>query len=261
MVRAQVLTGRGLTAAMAVLCVHLVAVDVLAQRGGRGGPPASAREAAAFDPTGYWVSVVTEDWKLRMVTPAKGVYDTLPLNAEGRRVGDQWDPGRDRREGEECRAYGAANIMRMPGRLHITWEDDQTLRIDTDAGMQTRTLHFGAPEAGGDDGEPSWQGRSSARWVYAPGRRGGGAPRTGSLTVVTTGLRAGYVRTNGAPYSDRAVVTEYVDLNVLPNGDRWLTVTTKVDDPVYFTRPYLTSTDFKALPDGAGWDPQPCRAG
>ncbi len=244
----------------AVVVAALWSPSVQAQRGGRGGPPASPREAAAFDPTGYWVSVLFEDWKLRMVTPAKGVYDTLPLNAEGRRVGDQWDPDRDRREGEECRAYGAANIMRMPGRLHVTWEDDRTLRIDTDAGMQTRRLRFDGA-AGGGETEPSWQGRSSARWVYAPGRRGGGAPRTGSLTVVTTGLRAGYVRANGAPYSDQAVVTEYFDLNELPNGDRWLTVTTKVEDPVYFTRSYLTSTDFKALPDATGWDPQPCRAG
>jgi len=244
-----------------VVIAVLVCPSLRAQRGGRGGPPPSARAGAAFDPTGYWVSVITEDWKLRMVTPARGVYDTLPLNAEGRRLGDLWDPDRDRREGEECRAYGAGNVMRLPGRLHITWEDDQTLRIDTDAGMQTRRLGFGIPETPDAGLDPSWQGRSSARWVYAPARRGGGAPRTGSLTVVTTGLRAGYVRANGAPYSARAVVTEYVDLNVLPNGDRWLTVTTKVDDPVYFTRPYLTSTDFKALPDGTGWDPTPCRAG
>jgi hypothetical protein len=246
---------------LAVLVVAALVCPALhAQRGGGGGAAAAARAAAAFDPTGYWVSVVSEDWKLRMVTPDRGVYDTLPLNAEGRRVGDAWDPARDAREGEACRAYGAANIMRVPGRLHITWEDDQTLRIDTDAGTQTRRLRFG-PATGGDEVEPSWQGRSSARWVYAPGRRGGGAPRLGSLTVVTTGLRPGYVRANGAPYSDRAVVTEYFDLNVLPNGDRWMTVTTKVDDPVYFTRPYLTSSDFKALPDGSGWAPTPCRAG
>ena len=229
-----------------------IALD--AQRGGRGGPPQAPREAAAVDLTGYWVSVITEDWKFRMVTPKKGVYETLPLNAEGRKVGDSWDPARDEAAGEQCRAFGAGNIMRMPTRLHITWEDANTLRVETDAGTQTRLLHFGAAAAAS---EPSWQGRSLATWQYAPGR---GAPRRGSLKVVTTNLRPGYVRRNGAPYSKEATVTEYFDVNPLPDGDNWLTVTTRVEDPVYFTRPYLTSSDFKKLPGATGWSPTPCSA-
>jgi len=230
-----------------------------AQRGGRGGAAASARQAAAIDMTGYWVSVVTEDWKFRMVTPRKGVFETLTLNAEGRKVGDGWDPARDEASGEACRSYGAANIMRLPGRLHITWQDDQTLRIDTDAGMQTRLFRFGASQP--PAGEPTWQGHSVAEWEYGPGgARGGGQARAGSLKVVTTNLRPGYVRKNGAPYSNKTVVTEYFDLNTMPNGDQWLTVTTKVEDPVYFSRPYITTSDFKKLPDGSGWNPTPCMA-
>ena len=102
-----------------------------------------------------------------MVTPKKGVYDSLPLNAEARKVADTWDPAKDEAAGEQCRAYGAANIMRIPGRLHITWEDANTLRIDTDAGTQTRLLRFSAPAAAG---EPTWQGHSVAEWEVAPGR-------------------------------------------------------------------------------------------
>jgi hypothetical protein len=227
-----------------------------AQQGGRGAPPA-AREAAAIDLTGYWVSVVVEDWKWRMVTPNKGVYEGVPLNPEGRKVGDTWDPARDEAAGEQCRSYGAANIMRVPGRLHITWQNDHTLRIDTDAGTQTRLFQFGAapPPA-----EPSWQGRSIAAWEYAPGARGRGAARLGNLKVVTTNLRPGYVRKNGAPYSRGAIVTEYYDMNALPNGDEWLTVTTKVEDPQYFVRHYLTTSDFKKLPNASGWRPTPCSA-
>jgi len=191
-----------------------------------------------------------------MVTPRKGVYDTLTLNAEGRRIGDTWDPARDEAAGEQCRGYGAANIMRLPGRLRIAWADDTTLRIETDAGTQTRLFRFGAAAAA--PVEPTWQGASSAEWVYAGGRAG--ANRGGSLKVVTTNLRAGYIRKNGAPYSDKTRVTEYVDLNTAPNGDRWLTVTTKVEDPVYFTRPLLTSSDFKGLATGDGWSPSPCSA-
>ncbi len=241
-------------AAAAFLLVSPVALH--GQRGGRGAaPPSAAREAAAIDLTGYWVSVITEDWKYRMVTPKKGVYDALTLNGEGRRIGDTWDPARDEAADEQCRAYGAANIMRLPGRLHITWPDANTLRIDTDTGTQTRLFHFGAAPA---PGEPAWQGHSIGQWEDATGGRG--APRAGNLKVVTTNLRSGYVRKNGAPYSGKAVVTEYYDLNTVPNGDQWLTVTTKVEDPVYFSRPYLTTSDFKRLPNASGWNPTPCSA-
>jgi len=241
---------------LAVLSFSLVLTKPApAQRGGRGGAPQSGRQAAPIDLSGYWVSVVMEDWKFRMVTPKKGVYETLPLNAEGRRVGDSWDPAKDEAAGEQCRAYGAPNIMRLPGRLHVTWQDDNTLKIETDTGTQTRTFHFGAGAQPG--GEASWQGYSVAQWEAGAGR---GAVRSGDLKVVTTNLKAGYVRKNGAPYSKNAVVTEFYDLNTLPNGDVWLTITTKVEDPSYFTRPYLTTTDFKKLPDAMGWNPTPCSA-
>jgi hypothetical protein len=243
-----------------VLVVFAFQVTAHAQRGapGRGGPAAAPREAAALDLTGYWVSVITEDWKYRMVTPKNGVFDSLPLNGEARKLGTSWDPAKDEAAGEACRAYTAANVMRLPGRIHITWRDANTLQIDTDAGTQTRLLQFGATAAAAT--APSWQGQSVAQWEYAPGGAGRGGPRLGNLRVVTTNLRAGYVRKNGAPHSDKAVVTEYFDLNTLPNGDTWLTITTKVDDPVYFTRPYITTTDFKKLPSAAGWSPTPCSA-
>ena len=240
---------------LALACLG-IAATAAAQARGRGTAQ-TPRDAAPIDLTGYWVSVITEDWKFRMVTPKKGVYQTLPLNAEGRKVGDSWDPARDEAAGEQCRAYGAGNIMRMPGRLHVTWADANTLQIDTDAGTQTRLLRF-APAAPPPP-MPTWQGHSAAVWQFGPGGRGV-QNRGGNLKVVTTNLRAGYVRKNGAPYSDKSVVTEYFDVNELPNGDRWLTVTTRVDDPVYFTRPYLTSSDFKKLPGAAGWNPTPCSA-
>jgi len=230
----------------------LAAVSLSAQRGRGRGPAQSPREGAPIDLTGYWVSVVAEDWKFRMVTPKKGVYDSLMLNAEGRRVADTWDPAKDEAAGEQCRAYGAANIMRIPGRLHITWQDDNTLKIDADAGTQTRLLHFTEVPAG----DSSWQGHSVAEWERAPGRGATG----GNLKAVTTNLKPGYIRKNGAPYSAKTTVTEYFDRNTMPNGDVWFTVTTKVEDPVYARGPYLTTTDFKKLPDAAGWNPTACSA-
>jgi hypothetical protein len=224
-----------------------------AQRGRGGGAPASARDNAALDLTGYWVSVITEDWKYRMVTPKKGVFDAIPLSAEGRKIGQAWDPDRDEAAGEACRAYGAGGIMRMPTRLNISWENPNTLKVDTDAGSQTRRFVFGAAPP---PGERSWQGNSAALWEFATSGRGG--ERRGNLKVVTTNLRPGYLRRNGAPYSDQARVTEFWDVNTLPNGDRWLTIMTQVDDPVHLTRPYITTSDFKKLPDAAGWNPSAC---
>jgi hypothetical protein len=229
--------------AIALVC-SVATLDAQRGRGGGGGPAAAPRQAAPIDLTGYWVSPIIEDWKFRMVIPNKGVFAGLPLNAEGQKVGNSWDPAADEKAGEQCRAFGAGGIMRLPGRLHITWQDDTTLKVETDTGTQTRILAFRpAPAA-----EPSWQGQSQAQWVL-PAK---------TLKVMTTNLKPGYVRRNGAPYSGKAVITEYWEMHTLPNKEDWLTVTTKVEDPVYFTRPYITSSDFKKLPSAAGWNPTPC---
>ena len=242
-----------------------LSVVAFGQRGGRGGGGGGARQNAPIDLTGYWVSVVNEDWEFRMVTPDKGVYDTLNLSAEGRRVADSWDPAKDEAAGEQCRAYGAANLMRMPGRLHITWDNDTTLKIETDAGTQTRLFRFGA--AAPTNAEASWQGYSVAEWELAPAagrgaaRGAGPAPaRQGNLKVLTTQLRPGYIRKNGVPFSDKAVLTEYFDRTNESNGDSWLVVTSILDDPVYLNQPFVITTQFQKQTDGSGWSPTPCSA-
>jgi hypothetical protein len=234
---------------------------LLAQRGQRGGGPQTPRAAAAADLTGYWVSVVTEDWEFRMLTPPKGEFGglgSLPINDAGRKAAANWDPAKDEAAEEQCKAYAAPSIMRIPGRVHITWQDDNNLRIDTDAGTQTRILHFGASKA--PDGERTWQGYSGAEWEGAAGGRRGGGGGGGSLKVVTTQLRPGYLRKNGAPFSQNAQLTEYFDRYTGPNGDEWLVVTTIVDDPQYLSQSFVTSSNFKKLPDASGWSPTPCSA-
>ena len=105
-----------------------------------------------------------------MVTPKKGVFEAFHLNAEGRKVGESWDPARDEAAGEQCKAYGAANFMRLPGRLHITWQDANTLRIETDSGTQTRLFRFGA---GAPAGDQAGRGTRRPRGSNARARRGG----------------------------------------------------------------------------------------
>jgi hypothetical protein len=225
-------------------------------------PTASARDVAPFDPTGYWVAVVTEDWRWRMVTPPAGDYASVPLNARGRAVADEWSAG----EGIDCRAYGAAGLMRMPLRLRIDWDDDRTLRIETDHGEQTRLLQFGETDvdAGGEAGLPATsQGRSVARWGGNPGGRYEFVEIESELShleVVTTNLTPGFLRRNGVPYSDRTMLTEYFDHHT-DFGAQWLTVTSIVDDPVYLSEPFITSSSFRRLPDGESWNPTPCAGG
>src|SRR3954468_2466804 len=157
---------------------------------------ASAQRASApIDLTGYWVSVVTEDWRWRMLTPPKGDASGVPLNIEGRKVADAWDEARDAESGDTCRAFGAAGIMREPTRLHITWTDDRTPRVDGDAGAQPRPFRFAT--AALQPPLPTLQGSSRASW------------ENGGLKVTTTSMLRGYLRKNGVPYSDSAVLTEY----------------------------------------------------
>jgi hypothetical protein len=253
---------RALTALLVAAGVPLV---VLAQ--GRGAQPRSPREAAPIDLNGYWVSLVTEDWRWRMVTPLKGDSASIPINQAAKKIVNDWDPARDEAEGQQCKSYGAPAIMRMPGRLHIAWQDDTTLKIETDAGSQTRILHFGGKPSANEP--PTWQGYSSVRWEQGPAIPGGSinlglGPRQGvrsrSLEVITSSLKAGYLRRNGVPYSDKTTVTEYFERFSGPNGDEYLMVMAIVTDPEYLAVPFVTTSDFKKEPDGSRWDPTPCGA-
>jgi hypothetical protein len=236
---------------------------------GRGPPaPRSARDSAQVDLTGHWVALVTEDWLWRMITPPRGDATSVPLNPEGVRVANEWDPARDRANDEACRPFGAAGLMRMPLRLRISWQDENTLKVETDAGQQTRLLHFstGAPAPA----ERSWQGFTTAEWTQPPGGGfdlrlilGGGlpprsAPPMGSIQAVTTNLRAGYLRKNGLPYSENAELTEYFS-RVSAFGSDYLTVLTIVHDPTYLGGDFITSSHFKREADNAKWNPTPCR--
>jgi len=238
------------------VCVALSALAIAQAQfpGGPPPPPKTAKAAALYDLTGYWVSVVSEDWRFRMVMPPKGDYTGVFLNAEGRKVADAWDPAKDQAVEEQCKSYGAPILMSLPGRLHIIWQDDQTLKIEADAGQQTRLLHFEAA----DDPGPTWQGFSKAIWEMVP--TGRGAAPIGSLKAVTTRLKPGYLRKNGVPYSANARLTEYFDRVDEANGAAYLVVTTTVEDPVYLARPFETATHYRKLPDARGWNPASCSA-
>src|SRR5215831_1424693 len=262
------------------------------------GSPDTAEKAAVMDLTGYWVSVVNQDWRNRMMTPPKGDYAQVPLNAAARKIADAFNPalygGANYQTSQiiDCRAYGAAALMHMPTRLHITWASPDVLKIETDWGEQTRLLHFtpGRPygnmeqalktgEVGTSHGPPSMQGYSVAAWEQpyrynasafqrgpVPGRGGGlgqsqiNVPQPGGdLAVLTTDLAPGWLRRNGVPYSSRTRLIEHYQTLEDPTGKQWLDVTTEVIDPEYLNTPFITSADFQKEPDGSKWAPHACK--
>jgi hypothetical protein len=282
----------GCAALAAALCLSQAA---LAQRGPPGPPPPPkpAQQAAPIDLTGYWVSVVTEEWRWRMLTPPHGDYASVPLNPMGKKVADTWTTAED----GSCKAYGAAGLMRMPTRVHITWADSNTLKLETDWGEQTRMFHFvpnrpyGVNAMGVDVGQPammargangseqgaaSLQGNSVAVWelpyaidanvgLRGPQRAGGFGPPSapepgGSLEVFTGNLAPGWLRRNGVPYGEHTQLTEYYQTFTDPVGKQWFDVTTKVVDPEYLMAPFITSSDFRSEPNDSAWAPHPCKS-
>jgi hypothetical protein len=260
---------KALGAVLAGVILFGATVEIAAQGRGRGAPPAPpGRPGAPVDLTGTWVSVVTEDWQWRMRTPAKGDTTSVPLNAEGRKVADAWQPSMDGR----CEAYGVGGLMRLPTRLKISWQDDLTLKIESDAGQQTRLLRFAGPGAAGvtpiSAAPPirSLQGTSIAEWQRSGGafdaflERGAGAapPRWGALKVTTTNVLPGWLRRNGVPYSQNAQITEYFSKVTHPQAGEWFVVTTVVDDPTYLAQQFVTSSNFKKEANDSKWNPTPC---
>jgi hypothetical protein len=223
--------------------------------------PKPAKQAAVIDLTGYWVSIVNEDWRWRMMTPPKGDYASVPLNPAGKQEADKWDLSQD----GSCRAYGAAGLLRMPTRLHITWESDDVLKIESDWGQQTRHLYFRSADLPAAE-QKTLQGRSLASWQHPLAPTGGmGLPAPtvvlpgGSLKVVTNALTPGWLRRNGVPYSENAALTEYFDRFPTPDGNEWFVVTTIVDDPKFLAQQFVTSSQFRREPDASKWTPRPCK--
>lgn len=273
-----------LPAVVILLSLVLTTGDVQAQ-GARGGPPPVPKAKAPFDMTGYWTAVISEDWHQRMLTAVKndmgsGTFATgfggrgigggnIPYNNSARQIMESWDPANDEREGNQCMAYGAAGILRQPTRLRISWQDDYTLKIDTDYGMQTRLFKFRRPQAPETSpatrpnaqpaAAPSLQGDSVAEWIILGGTRLNW-PVGGNLKVVTTNLTPGYYWKNGMPYSGRSVITETFRVQKMLDSTEWIIFSQRVEDPTYLNQPFIVTYHFKKLPNGNDWSPTPCTA-
>ena len=228
-----------------------------ARRLAAAAAPPTARASAPIDLTGYWVAVVNEDWRYRMVTPPKGDYRGVPITKEALQIVNAWDPAADEAAGEQCKSYGAAAVMRLPGAAarHLAGRQH--------AARRRRCRHADAsvplsPAATAPAGKPTWQGDSTAQWERGGGR--GGPPAGGSLTVTTRNMRAGYLRKNGVPYSANANLTEYFD--VVSRAGRSDCSSSRPSSTTRATcsQPFIVSSHFKKEADGSKWDPTPCYA-
>jgi hypothetical protein len=276
----------------------------LAAQVAQGAPPPPAvqqtpRQASPVDFTGTWASVVTEDWQWRFVTPIVGDYTGIPLNSVGDKTARAWNHDADLKAGEQCKAFGAAAINRLPTRMQVSWVDDSTMKLEWDLGTQSRLVYFDKSKR--PEGPPSYQGHAIGEWIDLPaatGRGGGGgaagaaapaagaagaappagraggapaqaggragrgaaapAERAGGLRIVTTNLKAQYLRQNGVPVSEKAVVTEFLDIVPAPDGSQWLVLKTQVDDPTYLSGWYQVSSQFKKEANNSKWAPTPC---
>ena len=203
---------------------------------------------AQLDPTGEWAPRFHEDQPERIPGPEIGDYLGLPINDAARLRADTWDASLLTLPEHQCKPHPSDYAWRGPANLRIWKEIDR----DTQALVAYHThISWEAPERTiWMDGRPhppdyaahTWQGFSTGKF------------EGDMLTITTTHLKAGWIRRNGVPRSDRATVTEHI----LRHGD-YLTVAVIINDPVYLTEPFVRTTDFEYDPRQQ-IAPYPCEA-
>jgi len=192
---------------------------------------------AQIDLVGEWAPQFHEDQPERVGGPNVGDYSGLPINEAARFMADAWEASILSVPEHQCKPHPADYSPRGPANLRISKEVDtatqQTIALHTHISWQApeRTIWM--------DGRPhppayaahTWQGFSTGVWDGD------------MLTITTTHLKMGWIRRNGVPRSDQAVVTEH-----LVRHDSYLTWIVVIDDPVYLSEPFIRTTNFV-------WDP------
>jgi len=203
---------------------------------------------AEIDLSGEWNGIFNEDQPERIPGPEIGDYLGLPINDAARFRADTWDADLLTLPEHQCKPHPSDYGPRGPAQLRLWKEVDtttqQVIAWHTHIAWQSpeRTIWM--------DGRPhppawaahTWQGFSTGQWDGDV------------LTVTTTHLKAGWIRRNGVPRSDRGTLVEHW----IRHGDI-LTLVSIVTDPVYLTEPFVRSTDFASVP-GQHIDPYPCEA-
>ncbi len=192
---------------------------------------------AQLEPVGEWAPRFHEDQPERIPGPDIGDYLGLPINDAARLRGDSWDASLLTLPEHQCKPHPSDYGVRGPANLRI-WKEvetdsQKTIAYHTHISWQSpeRTIWMDGRPHPPEYAAHTWQGFSTGKWDGDV------------LTVTTTHLKIGWIRRNGIPRSDRAVVTEHF----IRHGD-YLTDAVIVNDPVYLTEPFIRTTDWQSDP-------------
>jgi hypothetical protein len=186
--------------------------------------------------SGEYSNINHEDSRERAGGPPLGDYLGIPLNEAGMRRADANDTSDWGLPEFGCRPHPGPYQWRAAGGVQIRKEVDPVSR-------DLVALHF------------QWS-RSMDRPIYMDGRphpdeyaqHGWSGFSTGKfvgdiLEITTTHLKESYMRRNGAYFSDRATMKEYI----YRRGD-YLTVVMILTDPVYLSEPFIQTTNYRYNP-------------
>jgi len=204
--------------------------------------------SAQLNLVGYWAPIFHEDFDERIPGPPIGDYLGLPINDAARLRAQSWDASLLSSPEHQCKPHPSTYGFRGVGTLRI-WEtrDPKTqalVKINTQIEWQEQRREIWL------DGRPhppeyarhTWQGFSTGHF------------EGDTLVVETTHLKAGWIRRNGLPLSDRATMTD----RFYRHGDL-ITHVMMIEDPVYLTEPLVKTNGFQLMPAGT-INPYPCEA-
>ena len=190
---------------------------------------------AEADLTGYWEAILHEDTLFRTAGPPIGEYIGLPINDAARAIANDWNPEDGYKPENQCKMHGAAYIMRSPIRIFVAQDDEVTIsiKIELEMGRERKIYLDGRPAP---EGPPTDMGHSVGVW------------EGDMLTVTTTNMTEKYIRRNGVPNSEQAVMTEHF----VRHGD-YITLINIIEDPVYLNEPLIRSISYRKRNDEFKW--------
>jgi cyclase len=203
--------------------------------------------SAQVDLAGEWGSKYTWDYQERLPGPELGDYTGLPINEAARLKADSWEASVQTLPERQCIPHGpdylfsrAAFPMRFSKEVDHATQKVVAWHIRSYAWGVERTIWMDGRSRPSKYAPHTFEGFSTGVWTG------------NTLTVTTTHLKWNYIRRNGVPRSDEAVLTEHF----VRHGDI-LSVLSYIDDPVYLTEPMVRTASYVLSPTQQ-LEPFPC---
>ncbi|HEY0963207.1 MAG TPA: MBL fold metallo-hydrolase [Pseudomonadales bacterium] len=174
-----------------------------------------------------------EDVPDRGQGPEIGDFMGLPLNAAGVRKAEAYSGSWLGVPEHQCTPHPAAYQTWGPNTLVVSKEYEpvqrvvNAIRLDGTFGLD-RIVWMDGREHPPASALHTFTGYSTGRWDGD------------TLIVTTTHMKAGWLRRNGTPTSERATMTEFFQ-----RFDDYLLVTTVLEDPVYLSEPFVRTTEYE----------------